>query len=182
MKAFFAQIDWVRNTFFFVFYFFLVALIFIAIIKPQLEVFKATNTNYRKEIFALNQIQNQHNSQKQELLDYQKQNIEIIRAFETPITQQEIEEKLKIIFDTSGVVQDGEPIREGEYLKQRYVVSGKLKGIEKLKSTLDLVQSFNAIVRFNFPLHIEKENEMLVFSFRLDVYYSPKDSSILINN
>ncbi|EES88972.1 hypothetical protein [Helicobacter canadensis] len=182
MKAFFAQIDWVRNTFFFVFYFFLVMVIFIAIIKPQLDVFKKTNANYRKEVFALNQIQSQHDSQKQELLDYQKQNIEILRAFETPTTLQEIEEKLKIIFDTSGVVQDGEPIKEGEYFKQRYVVSGKVKTIETLKNALNLTQNFNAIMRFNFPIHIEKENGMLVFSFRLDVYYSSKDSSILINN
>ena len=45
MKAFFAQIDWVRNTFFFVFYFFLVAGVFVGFVKPQLDVFRNTNAN-----------------------------------------------------------------------------------------------------------------------------------------
>ncbi len=174
MRAFFAQIDWVKNTFFFVFYFFLVVAIFIGFITPQLDIFKKANANYRKELFVLSQIQAQRDSQKQELLKYQEENLGILMAFKTPATQQEIEEKLKIIFDSSGVVQDGVPIREGEYLKQRYVISGKVKNIEGLENALTLTQNFNAIVQFSFPIHIEKENEMLVFSFRLDVYYLPQ--------
>ena len=59
MKAFFAQIDWVRNTFFFVFYFFLVAGGFVGFVKPQLDIFRNTNANYRKELFTLEQIQKQ---------------------------------------------------------------------------------------------------------------------------
>ena len=49
MKAFFAQIDWIRNTFFFMFYFFLVMIVFISIIQPSLDTFRQTNTKYHKD-------------------------------------------------------------------------------------------------------------------------------------
>lgn len=174
MKAFFAQIDWVRNTFFFVFYFFLVAGVFVGFVKPQLDIFRNTNANYRKELFTLEQIQKQRDLEKQSLAEYQKNNAEILEGFKYQITQQEIEEKLRIIFDTAGIVADGEPILEGDYWKQRYVISGKVKDIQALKKALEIAQNFKATMRLNFPIHIEKEGKMLVFSFRLDVYYLNK--------
>ena len=157
MKAFFAQIDWVRNTFFFVFYFFLVAGVFVGFVKPQLDVFRNTNANYRKELFTLEQIQKQRDLEKQSLAEYQKNNAEILEGFKYQITQQEIEEKLRIIFDTAGIVADGEPILEGDYWKQRYVISGKVKDIQALKKALEIAQNFKAIMRLNFPIHIESD-------------------------
>ena len=74
MKAFFAQIDWVRNTFFFGFYFFLVAGVFVGFLKPQLDVFRNTNANYRKELFSLEQILKQRELEKQSVAEYQKNN------------------------------------------------------------------------------------------------------------
>ena len=69
MKAFFVQIDWVRNTFFFVFYFFLVAGVFVGFVKPQLDIFRNTNSNYLKKVFTLEQIKKQSDLEKQSLAE-----------------------------------------------------------------------------------------------------------------
>ena len=60
---------------------------------------------------------------------------------------------------------------KGKYFKQRYVISGRLESIAKLKDALTLTHSLPGITRFNFPLHIEREADVIVFSFRLDVYF-----------
>ena len=62
MKVFFTQIDWVRNTFFFVFYFFLVVGIFIGIIQPAFNTFRQTNAQYRKEVYVQKQIESQRDA------------------------------------------------------------------------------------------------------------------------
>ncbi|WDL74509.1 hypothetical protein IP360_06650 [Helicobacter winghamensis] len=172
MKAFFAQIDWIRNTFFFVFYFFLVAIIFLSVIQPALDSFRQTNAQYRKEIYVQKQIQAQRNTELKNLQDYQEQNAQTLGYFKHKITQNEIEEKLKIIFENSGVVADGSPIQEGKYFKQRYIISGKLENISKLKDALILTQTLPGVARFNFPIHIEREKDNIIFSFRLDAYFN----------
>lgn len=173
MKAFFAQIDWIRNTFFFVFYFFLVAIMFLAVIKPQLDSFKNTNAIYRKELYVLKQIEEQKKAEMDRLNSYQEKNTVILNTFRHKLTKQEIEEKLSIYFNTSGVVADGMPFIEGKYYKQRYVISGQLKDINTFREALNLTKQLNGLARFNFPIHIEREDDMLTFSFRLDVYYLP---------
>ncbi|TLD86579.1 hypothetical protein [Helicobacter sp. MIT 05-5294] len=171
MRAFFAQIDWIRNTFFFVFYFFMVIGVFLAVVKPQLDIFRKTNAQYRKELYVQSQVESQRDAEMQKLINYQNQNARTLRGFEHQITQREIEEKLRIIFENVGVVADGTPILEGKYLKQRFVISGRLQNIHKLKEALKMTQSMPGIVRFNFPIHIEREGAELVFSFRLDAYF-----------
>lgn len=174
MKAFLAQVDWIRNTFFFIFYFFMVAIIFLSVIQPSLEVFRKTNAKYRKELYVQKQIETQRDTEKRKLADYQNHNQQILDFFIHKITQNEIEEKLRIIFKEAMVVSDGAPIAEDGYLKQRYIISGQLENIGKLKEALHLTESLPGIVRFNFPIHIEREGEILIFSFRLDVYFLPK--------
>lgn len=171
MRAFFAQIDWIRNTFFFVFYFFMVIIVFLAVVKPQLDIFRNTNAKYRKELYVQSQIESQRDAEMQKLINYQNQNAHTLRNFEHQITQREIEEKLRIIFENAGVVADGAPILEEKYLKQRFIISGRLQNINKLKEALGMTQSLPGIVRFNFPIHIEREGAELVFSFRLDAYF-----------
>lgn len=171
MKVFFTQIDWVRNTFFFVFYFFLVAGIFIGIIQPTLNTFRQTNAQYRKELYVQKQIESQRDAELKALLDYRAQNTQTLTYFQHIVTGKEIEERLKTIFQDSGVVADGTPVQEGKYFKQRYVISGRLESIAKLKDALTLTHSLPGITRFNFPLHIEREADVIVFSFRLDVYF-----------
>lgn len=171
MKAFFAQIDWVRNTFFFVFYFFLVVGIFIGVVKPQLDSFRNTNAKYRKELFVVKQIEEQKRAEMQRLENYQSDNNVILGAYNSKITKQDIEDKLAIYFNTSGIVADGVPLIEGNYYKQRYVISGQLKDINTFREALNLTKQLSGLVKFSFPIHIEREGEMLTFSFRLDVYY-----------
>ncbi len=140
-------------------------------VKPQLDVFRKTNTQYRKELYVQGKIEAQRDAEMQKLVNYQNQNAHTIGNFEHQITQREIEEKLKIIFESVGVVADGTPILEGKYFKQRFIVSGRLHDIHKLKEALSLTQSLPGVVRFNFPIHIEREEGELVFSFRLDTYF-----------
>lgn len=170
MRAFFAQIDWVRNTFFFVFYFFMVIVVFMSVLKPQLDIFRKTNAQYRKELYVQGRIESQRDAEMQKLANYQNQNAFALENFERQITQKEIEEKLRIIFTDVGVVEDGTPLFEGKYLKQRFVVSGRLDNIHKLKEALNITKSLPGVVRFSFPIQIERENAELVFSFRLDAY------------
>ncbi|WP_299548382.1 hypothetical protein [uncultured Helicobacter sp.] len=172
MKTFFAQIDWIRNTFFFVFYFFLVVIIFLSVIRPALDTFRQTNAKYRKEVYVQKQIQAQRNAELKNLQDYQTKNAQSLGYFKHKITQNEIEEKLKIIFENAGVVADGNPIQEGKYLKQRYIISGKLESISKLKDALILTQTLPGVARFNFPIHIERQEDNIIFSFRLDTYFN----------
>lgn len=171
MKVFFTQIDWVRNTFFFVFYFFLVVGIFIGIIQPALNTFRQTNAQYRKEVYVQKQIEYQRDAELKALLDYRAENAQTLTYFEHIVTSKEIEERLKTIFQTSGIVADGIPLQEGKYFKQRYVISGRLESIAKLKDALTLTHSLPGITRFNFPIHIEREANAMIFSFRLDVYF-----------
>ena len=140
MRAFLAQIDWVQNTFFFVFYFFMVLGVFIGIIQPSLESFRKSNAEYRKELYVQSQIESQRDAEAEKLLDYQKQNKQSLAYFDHKITQKEIEEKLKITFNNAGVVADGNPVLEDKYHKQRYVISGKLENIAKLKEALELTR------------------------------------------
>ncbi|TLD82410.1 hypothetical protein LS70_007340 [Helicobacter sp. MIT 11-5569] len=172
MKTFFAQIDWIRNTFFFIFYFFLVAGIFLGVIQPALDTFRQTNAKYRKELYVQKQIEAQHSAELKKLQDYQAQNAQSLGYFKHRITQNEVEEKLRIIFENSGVVTDGSPVQEGKYFKQRYIISGKLENITKLKDALILTKTLPGITRFNFPIHIEREDDNIVFSFRLDTYFN----------
>ncbi|MDE7174849.1 MAG: hypothetical protein K2N75_02180 [Helicobacter sp.] len=176
MRAFFAQIDWIRNTFFFVFYFFMVIGVFLAVVKPQLDIFRKTNAQYRKELYVQEQIESQRNAERQKLINYQNQNAHILEDFEHRITQKEIEEKLRIIFENAGVVADGAPSLEGKYFKQRFVISGRLQNINKLKESLKMTRALPGIVRFSFPILIEREGAELVFSFRLDAYFLNMDS------
>ncbi|MDD6055521.1 MAG: hypothetical protein SOW25_02435 [Helicobacter sp.] len=171
MRAFFAQIDWIRNTFFFVFYFFLIAIVFLSLIQPTLESFRKTNANYRKELYVQKQIEAQRDAERQKLLEFQEKNSKVLEYFKHKITQKEIEEKLKIIFNNAFVVSDGQPILDGDYLKQRYVISGQLENITKLKDALELTKTLPGIAQFNFPIHIERDGTLLTFSFRLDVYF-----------
>ena len=46
---------------------------------------------------------------------------------------------------------DGNPIQEGNY-KQRYIISGKLESIARLKDALILTKALPGIVVFNFPI------------------------------
>lgn len=172
MKAFFVQIDWIRNTFFFVFYFFLVAIIFLSVIQPALDTFRQTNAKYRKEVYVQKQIQAQRDAELKNLQDYQAKNSQSLEYFKHKITQGEIEERLKIIFDNAGVVADGNPMQEGKYFKQRYIISGKLENINKLKDALILTKTLPGVARFNFPIHIEREKDNIIFSFRLDAYFN----------
>lgn len=173
MRAFFAQIDWIRNTFFFVFYFFLVVGIFLGAVKPQLDSFRNTNAKYRKELFVVKQIEEQKRAEIHRLEEYKANNNAILGMFNGKLTKQDIEDKLAIYFNTSGIVADGAPLIEGNYYKQRYVVSGQLKDINTFREALNLTKQLNGLARFSFPIHIEREGEMLTFSFRLDVYYLP---------
>ena len=174
MKAFLTQIDWVRNTFFFVFYFFLVAGFFIGLVKPSLNEFRINNAKYRKELYVLEQIQSQRKAEEEKLSKYEQEHNVMLSSFKHKLTQKEIQDKLNIIFNIANVVPDGAPFREGEYIKQRYIISGKVKDIVSLKDALGLSKALEGITQFSFPIHIEREGEMLVFSFRLDAYSLPE--------
>ena len=171
MKAFFTQIDWIRNTFFFVFYFFMVVLIYILIVMPFLDDFRQRNAKFRKEVYVLEQIEAQRDAEKKRFLEYQTKNKKILEEYNHFLSAQEIKEKLQTIFNIADVVADGKPFMEGNYTKQRYVISGKVQDISYLKEALKLTQTLPAITRFSFPIHIEREEELLVFSFRLDTYF-----------
>lgn len=171
MGTFFAQIDWIRNTFFFMFYFFLVSGIFLSAIQPALNTFRQTNAKYRKEIYVQRQIETQRNAELKHLLEYQTNNAQTLENLYHKITQTEIEDVLKILFENSGVIADGNPIQEGKYSKQRYIISGKLENIARLKDALILTKTLPGIARFNFPIHIEQTNDGIEFSFRLDAYF-----------
>lgn len=174
MKAFLTQIDWIRNTFFFVFYFFMVMLIYSLVVVPFLEDFRQRNAKFRKEEYVLEQMKAQRDLEKRRYLEYKENNQKTLDAYQHILSKEEIKEKLQLIFDIADVVADGAPFMEGNYMKQRYVISGKVKDISYLKDALKLTKTLPAITRFSFPIHIEREEELLVFSFRLDTYFIPK--------
>ena len=173
MKAFLAQIDWIRNTFFFVFYFFLVVIIFLSLVNPQLQEFKKENTNYRKELHITQQVQKQKMQTAETLAKYQMDNHTLLSAFKANITQEKIKSRLSSIFEKVDVVKNGEAYLKNGYLAQNYIVSGKIVDIKALNDALIQVISLEGIVRLVFPIHIEAEEGVLVFSFSLEVYSLP---------
>lgn len=172
MKAFFAQIDWIRNTFFFMFYFFLVMIVFISIIQPSLDTFRQTNTKYRKEVYVQKQIQAQRDLEYRKLQEYQMQNSQTLGYFKHKITQNTLEEKLRILFKDAEVTTDGLTIQEEKYSKQTYTIRGKLENLDKLKEALLFAQTLPGVARFNFPIHIEQQQDGIAFSFHLDTYFN----------
>lgn len=173
MKAFLAQIDWIRNTFFFVFYFFLVVIIFLSLVNPQLQEFKRENTNYRKELHITQQVQKQKAQIAEALAKYQMDNNTLLNAFKANITQEKIKNSLSPIFEKIDVVKNGEAYLKNGYLAQNYIVSGKIGDIQALNNALIQVMNLKGIVHLVFPIHIEAEEGVLVFSFSLEVYSLP---------
>ncbi|WP_104721697.1 hypothetical protein [Helicobacter mesocricetorum] len=173
MKAFLAQIDWIRNTFFFVFYFFLVVIIFLSLVNPQLQEFKKENTNYRKELHITQQVQKQKMQTAEALAKYQADNNTLLNAFKANITQETIKEKLSSIFQKVDVVKNGNSYFKNGYLAQNYIVSGRVADIQAINDVLIQVMNLQGIVYLAFPIHIEAEEGVLVFSFSLEVYSLP---------
>ncbi|MDE5603488.1 MAG: hypothetical protein K2I71_06195 [Helicobacter sp.] len=173
MKAFLAQIDWIRNTFFFVFYFFLVVIIFLSLVNPQLQEFKKENTSYRKELHITQQVQKQKDQIAEALAQYQIDNHALLSDFKASITQEDIKQKLSPLFEKVDVVKNGESYVKNGYLTQNYIVSGKVVDIQALNGALIQVTNLQGIVHLAFPIHIETEEGILVFSFSLEVYSLP---------
>ncbi|PZT48588.1 hypothetical protein B6S12_02795 [Helicobacter valdiviensis] len=171
MRAFFAQIDWIRNTFFFIFYFFLIAGLFIGVVMPSLKDFQENNANYRREIFVLKQINTQMENAQKALLSYQETHKTTLNAFKNKPTAQKIKQQLSSIFMQVDVVKDGEPTLENSYKVQKFIVSGRLKDINALYDSLSQISTLEGKLRFSFPIHIEEEKGELILSYRLNAYY-----------
>ncbi|CAM2813424.1 hypothetical protein [Helicobacter burdigaliensis] len=171
MKAFFAQIDWIRNTFFFIFYFFLIAGLFIGVVKPSLEDFQKNNADYRREIYVLKQINSQKENAHKTLLAFQETHKNVLSTFKNKPTKEYIKQQLSSIFTQVDVVEDGKPTLENSYKMQKFIVSGRLKDINTLYASLKQVSQIQGMLRFSFPIHIEEDNGVLILSYRINAYY-----------
>lgn len=171
MKTFLAQIDWVRNTFFFFAYFFIIAGTFIGYVMPALDEFRIKNASYRRELFVLSQIEAQRDAEKAQVENFQSENNRMLSNFENRLSQEEILAGLQEIFTSSSVEADGAAVRDGKFIRQNYIISGTIDNMEALKGALALPRVLNSVVKFNFPITIEQQkDDELSFSFRIEAY------------
>lgn len=163
-------INWIRNAIYFVLFFLLLLLFFLIFISPMLGSYKKENVEYRKAEHLYRESSALHEQQQTMMQTFQEENRKVLAALEALFDEQVLKTLAADYFKELEVVNKEEPVQEGLFVKQRYVVRVKLKSPNAYYSFIHHLNSAGHIIKASFPIRFESDRDEIFGEFALEVF------------
>lgn len=166
------EIDWIRNTLWFLFYVVGVALLFLGWVLPALDDFRRANIEYRKSEFLYNETKKDYDAIDKELRDFKELNAATLEALAQTSDAQVLQNILAGFFQDLKVSELSREKRQIGFEVARFVIEGRATNSSLLHRFMDEVSKMGRVVKVDFPVLLKSESNTLFFRAHLELYKS----------
>ncbi len=164
------QIDWIKNVIQFFIYFFVIIVIFFAILKPKLDEYKEANIEYRKAEILYKQNEALAKSKTDEVKRLRSENNSILTAFKNRYKKDEIEKILGGYFMEFNILESTQSISREGFDRNRLKIDSILKNSQNYYDFLLGLNSSGYIIENDFPILFDASDRGIKSSFYLNIY------------
>lgn len=142
---------------------------------PKGKEYRTLRLESKKEILSLELAQRRYDQTNEKLTELKKRNHRIITAFNTPFNPEGFtrlnKKEFHDLYLTEITALDG----NGTFKVYEVNATSKITSPQSFYHFLENVNKSSWIIGVNFPIHFERDGEMIRSSFTMKVHNSPKE-------
>lgn len=141
---------------------------------PKGKEYRTLRLESKKEILSLELAQRRYDQTNEKIKELKTRNHHIITAFNTPFNPERFtrlnKKEFQDLYLTEMTEQDG----NGTFKIYEVNATSKITSPQSFYHFLENVNKSSWIIAVNFPIHFERDGEMIRSSFTMKVHNSPK--------
>lgn len=175
------DIDWVRNTLWFIFYVVGVIFLFLGWIMPSLDEFRRANIERRKADFLLVEVQKENERLNSALEGFKTENASLLNALLQDNDERVVRELLVGFFEKLRISEMAREKDSFGFEVVRFSIEGNAQNSALIYRFIDEMSKISHIAKVEFPIVLKSENSQLHFSAILKLYRTtPLESLVSI--
>ena len=146
-----------------------------ALLIPEGKEYRKNRVEFKKESLELRRYQNFHNEVQERLKELQRENRNIITAFDATFDPYRFQKQHRDYFSALTLSALSKVSDDDEFIAYEVNTTSEISSPKSFYEFLDAVNKSDWIISVEFPINFKRDAEMIKSSFTMKVYYADND-------
>ncbi len=144
---------------------------------PKGKEYRKERITVKKAQKELRKYQSFHDKTAKELQKLQKENRNIIIAFDTAFNKERFEKQYKSYFSSLSLSKLATPVKNDEFLSYEVNTTSQINSPKSFYEFIEALNKSDWIIGVNFPIAFERDGELIKSSFTMKVYCADQNTT-----